>query len=276
MVINANTKIAAVLKHNPAALDAIISISPKFEKLRNPVLRKLMAGRTSVLMASKIGGCSANDFFVKLQPLGFEIDNTITAAVEEKKTIPGFVSSLQPGQIILLDVRPVIASGKDPLKIILEKIKTLQPKQVLKIINTFEPTPLMLVLEKQGFELYADIIHDDLVETYFYKKTATASPIQNLQEAESSKNWDEILEAYEDKMQTIDVCHLETPLPMLTILDALDKLPADEALYVYHKRIPVFLLPELAERKFDYRVKELCDGKVHLLIFRSDDCNSSQ
>ena len=56
---------------------------------------------------------------------------------------------------------------------------------------------------------------------------------------------------------------------MLTILEALEKLPSDHALYVYHKRIPVFLLPELAEKKFDYRIKEISDGEVHLLIFKS-------
>ena len=43
MIINANTKIAAILKQHPDALEAIISLNPKFEKLRNPLLRKLMA-----------------------------------------------------------------------------------------------------------------------------------------------------------------------------------------------------------------------------------------
>ena len=52
--INANTKIAAVIKQHPEAMEAIISISPRFEKLRNPLLRKLMAGRTSLAMASKL------------------------------------------------------------------------------------------------------------------------------------------------------------------------------------------------------------------------------
>jgi len=73
---------------------------------------------------------------------------------------------------------------------------------------------------------------------------------------------------FKNNIQTIDVRSLEMPLPMLTILDALDKLPAENALYVYHKRIPVFLLPELSERKFDYRIKEISAGEVHLLIFR--------
>jgi len=76
MTINANTKIASLLKHNADALEAIVSISPKFAKLKNPILRKVIAARTSIAMASKLGGCSVGDFFKKLQPLGFDIDTT--------------------------------------------------------------------------------------------------------------------------------------------------------------------------------------------------------
>src|SRR5688572_22146989 len=133
MVINPNTKIGSILKHNPAALDAIVSISPKFEKLRNPILRKLMAGRASVSMASKIGGCSTGDFFRKLKPLGFEVDDTAPVIAEEKKQAPDLIRSLAPEEIVVLDVRPVLASGNDPLNIILEKFKMLQPGQVLKL-----------------------------------------------------------------------------------------------------------------------------------------------
>ena len=268
MVINANTKIATILKHNPATLEAIISISPKFEKLRNPLLRKLMAGRASVSIASKIGGCGIDDFFAKLQPLGFETDNTVSVISEEKQQAPDFIRSLQPGQIIVLDVRPIMTSGKDPLSIILEKIKTLQQSQVLKIQNTFEPTPLMHLLQKQGFESYAEEIDSDLVETYFYRKSGVmkweAPPV-----VEATENWDELLIRFNDKLQTIDVRKLEMPQPMLTILEALDRLSAGRALFVYHKRIPVFLLPELVQRQFDYRVKEISDSEVHLLIFKT-------
>src|SRR5690606_27196399 len=57
MLINPQTKIATLLKHHPDALETIVMLSPDFKKLRNPILRKLMAGRTSIAMASKIGGC---------------------------------------------------------------------------------------------------------------------------------------------------------------------------------------------------------------------------
>jgi hypothetical protein len=54
---------------------------------------------------------------------------------------------------------------------------------------------------------------------------------------------------------------------MHVILEELDKLSAGAALFVYHKRIPVFLLPELKERKFDYRIKEISGTEVHMLIY---------
>ena len=58
------------------------------------------------------------------------------------------------------------------------------------------------------------------------------------------------------------------PMPMMTILETLETLPEQKALYVHHKRIPVFLLTELKERNFEYRIKEIQEGEVYLLIFK--------
>lgn len=246
MTINANTKISSLLKYNADALEAIVSISPKFTKLRNPILRKVIAARTSIAMASKFGGCSVDDFFNKLQPLGFEID---ISAIEmekviENKPVPAFMKNIAADKMIELDVRAVIESGKDPLDIIVKKVKTLQTGAVLKIINSFEPTPLMHLLGKQGFESYAETISDELVNTYFYKKgDLTILPENN--KTDYSKGWEEILNRFKDKLVTIDVRALEMPLPMHTILETLATLPTGKALFVYHKRIPVFLFGQV-------------------------------
>ena len=55
------------------------------------------------------------------------------------------------------------------------------------------------------------------------------------------------------------------PMPMMTILENLETLPPGKALYVHHKRIPVFLLTELKERHFDYRIKKY-KGEVFLFF----------
>ncbi len=266
MIISANTKIAALLKHNADALEAIISITPKFEKLRNPLLRKLMASRTSIGMASKISGCGVEDFFTKLAPLGFETEMVISPANENKPHLPAFFNSLKPDQIHKLDVRLVIDAGEDPLSLIIKTVKNIKQGDALKIVNSFEPTPLLSLLKKQGFDSYVDIIDDNLVETYFYKTEENIVDIDN--EVDAEDGWDTCMEKYNGHMEKVDVRDLPMPQPMITILGAIENLPDDKALFVFHKKIPVFLLPELKEKGFDFRIKEISENQVHLLIFK--------
>lgn len=267
MIINANTKISKILKQNPEALEAIISITPKFEKLRNPLLRKLMAARTSIGMASNIAGLSVEKFFEKLHPLGFEPDReTAPESNTQRPKLPAYFNSLNAAQIVEFDVRPIMEAGEDPLSLIVQKVKSIPEKGALKIINSFEPTPLISLLEKQGFESFVDKVDNETVETYFYK--TSDAPVEIKEVENNSEGWDELVKKFESKTETIDVRQLEMPQPMMSILAAIEKLPEDKALLVYHKRIPVFLLPELRERKMDYRIKELAPGEVRLLIFK--------
>jgi len=267
MIINANTKIAAILKGHPEALEAIISISPKFNKLRNPLLRKLMASRTSLAMASKVGGCTVEDFFKKLEPLGFVADKNI--AIEKDKmpdTVPAFMSNVVEAHIVELDVRPIIEKGADPFSVIMQQVNLLQTGSVLKLINSFEPVPLVKILNKKGFESYVETVNENQVNTYFHKTREDANGITP--EQKETGDWEILLKRFDGNQVTIDVRHLEMPQPMMTILEALGRLPEGHALFVYHKRIPVFLLPELKERKLDFRIKEIKEGEVHLLIFK--------
>lgn len=267
MIINANTKISKILKQNPDALEAIISITPKFEKLKNPLLRKLMAARTSIGMASDIAGLSVETFFKKLQPLGFEPDReTEPQSNTEKPKLPAYFNSLKPEQIIEFDVRPIINADDDPLSSIVKKVKSIPQNCALKIINSFEPAPLISLLKKQGFDCFVNKVDDETVETYFYKTSDTHVSIN--EPDNNSEGWEEMIKKFEGKTEPVDVRHLKMPQPMMTILAAIEKLPEGNALFVYHKRIPVFLLPELRDRKFDYRIKEIAPNEVHLLIFK--------
>lgn len=316
MTIHADTSIGSILKHNPAALEAIVGLSSRFEKLRNPLLRKVIAGRTSIAMATKIGGCTVEDFFTVLRPLGFEIADPKAAGDEgdhpapashpgtgetppddagtgdQKRPVPDFLAHLAPEKITDLDVRPILASGADPLREIVARTRSLKIGEALKIINTFEPTPLIQLLGKQGFKSHVEHPEPDRVDTYFFKETdAKKTPVpatppeahpgprvsgesvvpgslETDPASQGTAGWDQLLQRFSGAIQYIDVRKLEMPGPMHAILDALDSLPSGTALFVYHKRIPVFLLPELSERQFDYRIREIRDGEVNLLIFR--------
>ena len=272
MLINEKTKISKLIKHHPDALEAIVSIADDFKKLRNPILRKLMAGRTSIAMASKIGKCTPEDFYQVLRPLGFETDKNaeVEEDVVENKPLPKYLAQLPKDKIIDFDVRAMMAGGADPLRPIQQKVKELKTGQALKIINSFEPVPLIKLLEKQGFQAHVNTVADDLIETYFYKPNDNAQLDlgEEEEEATTSEDWDEILEQSKDKLVEIDVRHLEMPGPMITILEKLETMADDEVLYVNHKKIPVFLLNELNDRNYQYRIKDVQEGEVYLLIFK--------
>ena len=86
--------------------------------------------------------------------------------------------------------------------------------------------------------------------------------------AEANQDFDKLLNAFGNSVVQLDVREFEMPQPLVKILNALEKLPKDHALFVQHKKIPQYLLPELAEQHFNWRIKEIAEGNVQLLIFR--------
>lgn len=272
MEINESTKIASVLKHHPEALNALVAVSSRFEKLRNPLLRKLMAGRTSLKEAAKIGGCSMNDIAGALVPMGFTFVEKEGETKEKTETVssPFFANDLEKYPTRKLDVRDVLAAGKDPLKMIMAAVKELPPDHLLQLINTFEPTPLISLLKNKGYESFVQHVHADEVHTYFKQK---GQEKQSLEEESpgtvSLADFNKQLETFGDKIIAVDVRDMEMPLPMVTILESLERLETDCALLVQHKRIPVFLFSELKERAYSYILHQANDMDVRLLIWKN-------
>lgn len=272
MNISATTKISALIKANPGSIEAIVAINKHFEKLRNPILRKILASRVTIADAAEIGGCSINDFFEKLIPLGFVVASDLSISANTQPTAkvrPAFMQKINTGNTITLDVRADLASGKDPFQRIMDTLSSLPQDKFLLIINTFEPVPLINVLKRKGFEYYTKEFQKDLFHTYF----------RNIQEQKTDKidvaavpdfnfEFEKMLNVFSGKMKTIDVRHLEMPLPMVTILQELEMLHEGQALFVQHKKIPQFLLPELEEKNFSWLIREEGEGDVKLLIFR--------
>jgi hypothetical protein len=58
------------------------------------------------------------------------------------------------------------------------------------------------------------------------------------------------------------------PQPMHTILNEIKNLGPDQALFVHHKKIPVYLLPNLHDEGFEYLIHEEAPGKVSILIYK--------
>lgn len=220
-------------------------------------------------MASRIGGCKVRDFFEQLKPLKFEVEELPPEKSYGAAVLPDFLRNKKEEEMEVLDVRPILDADRDPLKIILEQLKRLAPGKVLKIINTFEPSPLIELLKRKGYESYSQTVHPDLNETYIYRRKKSQD-IEGEPEV-TLDEWEAVLSRYQHQLVRIDVRQLPMPQPMITILEALESLPKGSALFVQHKKIPVFLLPELKDKGFAWSIQETDGEGVQLLIFRERD-----
>ena len=266
MRVNRDTKISQILKEKPEAIDAIASINRHFKKLQNPFLRKMLAPRVNVAAAAQVGNTSVNEFLKVMENIGFEVEyENVNQEVDNNKE----KSNMEKTKIVDMDVRPILESGVDPFNVIMEGLKNLKEGETLCIINTFEPIPLLNILKKKGYDYETERPGGGVVHTYL-KKSNHAPEAKSPKEEKklSDLTYEELEQKFDGKLIEIDVRDLEMPMPMVSILEAIETLPEDHALFVHHKRLPQYLLPELKEREFDYKAKEVDADNMKLIIYR--------
>lgn len=268
MYINEDTKISVLVKYNIESINAITSISKNFDKLKIPILRKVLASRVTIKQAAKIGGTDIQTFYDKLKPLGFIVKEEKSQTQDIIKAIPEFYLHLNSDKVNDLDVRITLKEGKDPFNDIMTALEKLPNEFTLKIINTFEPTPLISILSKKGYEHHTINVGKALFYTYFKKNTLSTPTKKITTNTNENSEMQDILEQFNGKIEKIDVRALEMPLPMSTILNTLATLNDDKLLYVHHKKVPQFLFPELAERGYKWYIHEIEEGDVKLLIYK--------
>ncbi len=266
MTVTEKTKISEIINNNKTAIEIIASVNKNFRKLENPFLRKLFAPRVSVKDAAKIGGTSVNEILIKLKEIGFKVQlnpENIPDTDNSKKLL-----KMKKDKIVTLDVRPILATGTDPYHAIMETLKTMNNDETLLIINTFEPVPLLNKLKSQGYEYEVERTNEDTVHTYLTKNDE--QPKKNEEEISEEKilSFEEAEEKYKGKMHEIDVRDLEMPMPMVSILQEIEQINDDEALFVHHKRLPQYLLPELETRGWVYANKEIDKDNMKFIIYK--------
>lgn len=169
--------------------------------------------------------------------------------------------------IVCLDVRPVLSGGSDPFNIIMQTVKTLKDKQTLQIINSFQPLPLITKLEQSGFKSWTEQPESGVYHTFF-KKDSNVEEELKPNELQENLKFDSLYKTFAGKLKSVDVRALEMPEPMTTILEELEQLPEGFALFVDHKKVPQFLLPELEERNFEIHYKKRSLDHLQLLFFK--------
>ena len=249
-MITREMKISKMLESYPETLDVLLKTSPHFSKLKNKILRKALASRVNVEQAASIAGVELGSLLFNLNKAVNPISESqlITENSKEEKSqsdesLDDFLNDIKDENVVVLDVRPIIGSGKDPFTDIMAKVKSLEDDDIFLLINSFEPIPLYSVLAKKHFE-HKTIKKGDKFNVYFFRNNISSAgseiSVKNSGELNSEHEYENIIE--------IDVRELEPPEPMLKVLETLSKVDEKTLLMVHHHREPLMLYPKLEER----------------------------
>lgn len=156
-------------------------------------------------------------------------------------TISGAVEA--PSEI-LLDVRPMLAAGEDPLSHVLQAVAGMPLGGTLVVDAPFNPSPLRRLLAGRGFSSLGRNLGNGHWRISFLNDGAGTWD----QDTDVSVGPEGAMSWCEADGIHIDVRRLVPPQPMLAILRLLDGLGDGRAVIVHHDRMPHLLIPELAER----------------------------
>ncbi|MBS1528526.1 MAG: DUF2249 domain-containing protein, partial [Bacteroidetes bacterium] len=220
-------------------IDALIKLNYNFSRLKNPLLRNLLARRVTIADACKMTGCTLEDFMDNMRTLGFHIGREAVTTAGSASAEPQVKTA---SNFVELDVRPILAENRDPLKLILHTVNNLQGFEGLKLINSFEPVPLIHLLCEKGFTHYTVRLDDSTVVTYF-NRIAPGSQVEinslDKDFAASAELFDKTVARFEPgEIKYLDVRGMQMPQPMIAIMETLGGMRDTGLLYIYHKKRP--------------------------------------
>ncbi len=262
MAVTADMKVSDVLKQYPQLLDVLIKQSPEFQRLRNPVLRKVMTRLVTLRQAAAMAGLDPAELVATLnRALGIEAPQPPSVPIESRT---GERPEWARDELVAvdLDVREMQRRHEEPFSRIMQAVGAVPAGRIFRLRNTFEPLPLYEVLGKRGFKAWAMQLAEDDWITYFYREAP----------APSRSSQDSLQLPANAKLDTadkvVDIIDLVPPEPMIKVLTALEEMEPDRTLLVNHQRRPIYLLQVLDERGYPYRVVEHDDGRVQVYIYK--------
>lgn len=169
LIISPKTRIGELLKVYPELENVLISMSPAFEKLRNPILRKTVARVATIQQISVVGGISVDSIINRLRrELGQSETETITGINNINEAKPGWLDERNIS--VRFNATPIINSGESPMSEILKLAQTLTKVQILEFRTPFVPEPILDMLRKKNFLVHS-IQDQENVVNYIMKSS---------------------------------------------------------------------------------------------------------
>ena len=170
--------------------------------------------------------------------------------------------------VVTLDVREDIRGGREPFGKIMQAVGALKPDQDFLLIAPFEPKPLYSVLALQGFSHEAKPAPGGDWEVRFTRSGAKEVAGQRPSVRTAGRSSEPASSCNGVPTLEVDARGLEPPQPLVTILEAVARLPKGARLRALTDRRPMHLYAQLEERGFTGDTEEQKDGSFVTYVQR--------
>jgi hypothetical protein len=175
--IGPDTRLKKALELDPRVVDYIVSLNPHdFERLRNPLMRRLMAPRITLGRVAAMARVPVAELLERIAalsnvPVEFGEENLPTPQSPEET--PLWVTNMDPAGVRVVDLLPLDdASDTDPMPAVAKGVKSLALGEALLIKHRWEPQPLYDVWDKTGgLEWFAQQVSDDEWWVWVHRNT---------------------------------------------------------------------------------------------------------
>jgi hypothetical protein len=172
--MNGDTKLSEALKANEEILEYIISLNPHdFERLRNPLMRKVMPVRITlrrIAAMTKRNEQELLDHINKLAGLPLEkVDPNRPEPVQDEKHMPEWMTNLDQDKIKWANVLEGDEQLADPMPPINKVVNQLSPGEVVGIMHKWQPQPLFDIWEMRGLDFWSKQVGPDEWHIFVHK-----------------------------------------------------------------------------------------------------------
>ncbi|MFN8551336.1 MAG: hypothetical protein U0103_07605 [Candidatus Obscuribacterales bacterium] len=172
--MNGDTKLSVALASNPAVLDYVISLNPHdFERLRNPLMRKVMPVRITLRRIANMAGIPEQELLDNINRLAGEplevVDPDRAPVKVSASQAPVWMQGVDDSQIVWVDVLEGDERLDDPMPPINTAVNTMKSGGVIGIKHKWEPQPLFDIWDLRGLDYWTKQISTDEWHIYVHK-----------------------------------------------------------------------------------------------------------
>jgi hypothetical protein len=173
VIISPKTKVGELLDAYPELENVLMAMSPAFEKLKNPVLRKTVAKVATLQQVSVVGGVNIDEMIRILRKNAGqnEMESLIEDQVIKVSELPEWFDKAKIKE--KFDATSIINAGESPMKEILQRVSLLKPGDIFELTSPFTPAPIIDMLHAKKYKT-CTIVDNLNVLTYICKEYSTS------------------------------------------------------------------------------------------------------